>query len=216
MLVFSCGTNRTPDQIYTQNIPNSSKLIYSCRYYGEFVTSSDHYKIVIQDSTKKIFDDGFVEITGKGTIESINPNNTIKFIHTEYNDQFIGENDSISTTIENSSNFKFITTRYQSSYGMNEEYYFDKFIETSDSLSFIGLKSKYSEKRVNALSFKKGGIWIKDKDGTVSEITLSRIMSRNRSEGNPIQYGRKHYSFRPIKKTHPNELTNYGIFKRIK
>jgi hypothetical protein len=246
IICFACNTNntnnnRTPESLYRQRIPNSSKVIYQFSYAGSFVTSSSDNGKVILDSTEVFtweksrnklpfyiasIDMDLKQINGIEFIEPevTNVKGTYKI---PYGDMEIA--------------IKQYTSKRGS--GMGLFYRYENFYETQDSIFFENLVIDGFGLNVSSpIGFRKGIFTVKeDGCGYVNKFEFSIISQyplweRMKSKSDTIDirdskdlFGRNQIDLPPLSTVYlfnieiipdstskKQKVSDYGVYKRIK
>ena len=113
------------------------------------------------------------------------------------------------------------------------EYEFESFKETNDSLFIYGLNEKFGNnlKDKNSVSFQKGNIkLITDENGKIFRVVIKELFKDNATKfkykkvtaeitekitDSPVICFRVYY-FLPKKEVYESEFSDYGIYKRVK
>lgn len=113
------------------------------------------------------------------------------------------------------------------------EYEFESFKETNDSLFIYGLDEKFGKnlKDKNSVSFQKGNIkLITDENGKIFRVVIKELFKDNATKfkykkgtakitekitDSPVICFRVYY-FLPKKEIYESEFSDYGIYKRVK
>ena len=207
--------------LYQQKIEGSPNILYKYDAWGG--RDSEISGFVIKDSIEK-FDVNVNELLPIGYLVTIPDRKSILFVKdTSPEDVMDGENPRFipieTINIENKGIF--ITT-YTYQYkafakrgqGYNE-YHFENFKETRDSLYFYNLDDVVSMEKshLDILRFKKPNIFISRKKNS-EEISEIRIEDLKLTDKHEI-ISKITYDLTPKKHVSINEFSDYGIFKEV-
>lgn len=232
---FSCGEAYEVDELYRQQIPNSSKLIYyfdACSKYND----SQKFGCVILDSTEE-FKISKIQELPSTYFDGIPTSEKIKLINLVFSgENSTKEKDTLLNPIKHySRKFEGLNleiTEYNETYGSApeiglKEFNFEKFIESKDSLTFYDVEWKTGEKLSQKITFQKGNIKIiEDKNGNIIYINIKQFINKKGGIYKPTEpfklienqsiVGFATYEFHPKKVIRSSELTNIGIYKIVK
>lgn len=215
LVSVSCSMRMELGYLYRQPIENTSKVIYHFTYLADFVTNSDYSGYVILDSTINFSEKEARDCRLRGGFVDSIKHNEINMLYLTWDENYSKENDSIGYFIDTFGNIKVTTTQYNSGWGNTNRYYFDKMIDNDKNVTFIGLEKKYGRDLPDSVIFRKGGMFVYEKDGFISSIFFSKIRTR-RKENGMIQYGKESFQFNPKDSILVSELSDYGYFKLVK
>ncbi len=212
LILTACDGNWNTE-IYTQKIPNSSKVIYDFSAWGGRDTHISGISIV--DSTIE-FDFLNTEMFPISIIEYMPNKDTLNIISLIKNK----EEYSVTTYIENVDSLKVRIREYHEypyhhkKSGVIGKYKFRKFVETQDSIKFIGLKKDYGATIDTAeISFLKGNIkLIEDTCKVVHNIWINKIEFIGNKDNKYACIGT--YYFIPTQTYHTWDFSDNGIFKQ--
>lgn len=232
-IVCSCNTNnRTLEELYRMQIPNSSKVIYQFYYEGPMAFSSAWSGTTILDSTETFSESKIIEFPGifGFNIESANQITAIELRHEENNlDSLLVPVETYQQTIQG---VKIDVARYNRMGGNTisgcglREYYFDSFKETRDSLYFYGIERKFGQIKTDTCGFKKGGIkLIQNTDGNINRFEIGELVTGLKDtykpdkpftivHEQPIVCHAINY-FYPKDTINNFEVSDVGIFKKV-
>jgi hypothetical protein len=235
MFLSSCGGDDWNTDLYVQRIPNSSKVIYDYDAWGG--RDSHKFGIVIMDSTeafevnrvRNLPISYFTEVPNSSRIHAISlqkaDDDSTSLNPTEKQEVRVSD---IHLEIDT---YKEYSGYSDAGCGLNE-YQFQTFKETKDSLYVFGLQKIFGvnlEGRKN-VGFQKGNIkLITDSSGKLMRLEIKELFRGkankhkykkgtteviNRTENTPVVCLRTYY-FKPLKTIYSNDFTDYGIFKPI-
>ena len=220
--LYSCGYGEWETTLYAQKIEGTSKVLYKYDASGgrDSMVSGylilDSTEIFEVDLPKNLPFSYLVEIPNKEYILGVdfeepdyeNLDNNQKKIFTPIKNLNTGEqNIEIKTKIYQYSGF-------MSRNGGYDEYEFESFKETRDSLFFYNLEDVKSlkPKQLENLKFKKRNVVIMQYAN--KEVIAIRIEDLILSNNNEL-ISNITYSLIPKKKLNSNQFTAYGVFKEI-
>lgn len=233
----SCGIGEWDVELYQQRIPNSSKVIYEYDAWGG--RDSHTSGIVLMDSTEKFKVNSsrklpisyFLALPNKNRIKSIELKKAVN------NDEITL--DKIDSKKLNNSGIDIEVDYYEKYSGYSNatcllnEYEFESFKETNDSLFIYGLNEKFGKnlKDKNSVSFQKGNIkLITDENGKIFRVVIKELFKDNATKfkytkgtaeitekitDSPVICFRVYY-FLPKKEIYESEFSDFGIYKRVK
>ncbi len=221
--------------MYIQRIPNSSKVIYDYDAWGG--RDSHQFGIVIMDSTEdfevnKVWNlpiSYFTEVPNSSRIHAISLQNA--------------DDDSIALhPIENQeirvSDISLVINKYKKYNGYSDagcilnEYQFQTFKETKDSLYLFGLQEIFGGnlEGKDDVGFKKANIkLIADSNGKLIRLEIKDLFKGKankhkykkgtaeiieRTNNSPVVCLRTYY-FKHLRTVYSREFTDYGIFKPV-
>jgi hypothetical protein len=235
-LCFSCGESYEVDELYKQQIPNSSKVIYCFDAWSKY---NDSHKsgCAILDSTEEFKISKIEELPssyfdGKPSIEKIKLIN----VTSSYENPPTQKDTLLNPKKHYFRKFNGLDveiTEYNKTYGSGsidtglKIYNFEKFIESKDSLTFYDIEYKTGEKLSQKTAFPKGNIKIvEDNNGKIIYVRIEQFINKKGAIYKPTKplelvknqpiIGFATYEFHPKKTINSRELTNIGIYKKVK
>lgn len=147
---------------------------------------------------------------------------SIKIQHTinlNYDDNYLTDKNLV--VMDNKGNFSvesikvsdIKSAKMDNGIGISSIYKFESFEEKSDSIIFCGLKAIFAMKKMDRISFKKGGIFVKQQNGIVKEISFS--LSKVFKVNDGFRIGQETMVFIPSKPLMMSKISDYGFFKQI-
>jgi len=235
LLLTSCGGGEWDTELYIQRIPNSSKIIYDYDAWGG--RDSHEFGIVIMDSTED-FEVNKVQNLPISYLTEVPNGSRIHAISLQKaNDDSISLHplekqnihvSDINLEIDNYAEY----SGYSDAGCMLNEYRFQAFKETEDSLYLFGLQKDFGVnlEGKDDVGFKKGNIkLIADSNGKLIRLEIKDLFKGKankhkykkgtaeiieRTDNSPVVCLRTYY-FKPLKTIYSSDFTDYGIFKPI-
>jgi hypothetical protein len=235
LLLSSCGGGDWNTDLYVQRIPNSSKVIYDYDAWGG--RDSHQFGIAIMDSTEG-FEINKVRNLPISYFTEVPNNSRIHAISLQKAD---GENISLNPIVSKDTRVSDIDLKidsYEEYSGYSDagcivnEYQFQEFKETEDSLYLFGLKKIFGVnlEGKESVGFPKGNIkLIADSNGKLMRLEIKELFKGKankhkykkgtaevieKTENSPVVCLRSFY-FKPLKSIYSNDFTDYGIFKPL-
>ncbi|MCC9167969.1 hypothetical protein [Pontibacter harenae] len=235
LFLSSCGGGEWDTYLHVQRIPNSNKVIYEYDAWGG--RDSHQFGIVIMDSTedfevnkvRNLPISYFTEVPNSSQIHAISlqkaGDDSISLNPVANQEVRISD---IHLEIDNYKEY----SGYSDAGCILNEYRFQTFKETEDSLYLFGLQKIFGvnlEGKEN-VGFQKGNIkLITDSNGKLMRLEIKELFKGKankhkykkstaevieRKENSPVVCLRTYY-FKPLKTFYSDDFTDYGIFKPI-
>lgn len=223
--------------LYRQRIAGSSYVLYQFEYPGAFVTTSDFMGVTILDSTIAFSRDKIDRLPS--TYFAAKPTmSSLQLVDIDFGQVPRTPKDTLLTPyrqyIKKYNGVPFHIVEFHDTYGSATEdtglmeYEFGGLLETADSLVFYQVTKKFGGKKFpTRVSFPKGNLRVEDstqqninyiaveqlviKHGSIYKPTTPRKLVPNQ----PI-VGWASYRFYPRKAMNSFDLTDIGIWKRIR
>ncbi|RXM52690.1 MULTISPECIES: hypothetical protein [unclassified Chryseobacterium] len=228
LILYSCGFGKTEwriDQLYTQKIEGTSKVIYYFSAWGGL--DSNPHGFIILDSTKQFQVEvesilpiyQLSQIPNKSNIEGITHECYGTCGDPYYNSIPIFKPMKVNISSENE--IKLTTRTYQyKGYSEHdralERYVFEKYKETKDSLFFYNLNDVESMNGIHLdeLKVKKGETYLLfNKQDNIEKIIVDDVTLNLKT--NSIEKIR-HIALTPKNKIRNKEFSERGIFRELK
>jgi hypothetical protein len=233
---FPADVQQEPGELFRQRILNSKFVVYDFYYGSEFVTTSDYKGFAILDSAIPFSKNKIRELPST-LFAAIPTSSEIKMIDITYNYSET-EKDTVMTPAgeqtEKIENMLVSVARYNSTFGSASSstglmrYQFDSIKETEDSITFYNVSKVFGGKAfASVATFVKGNVKIFDSaNGNINHVGIRQLIVKRGDIYKPKKpfmvvpnqpiVGEAQYEFYPRHPIKSTQLTDYGIFKRIK
>lgn len=217
-IIQCCGIGEWSTTLHSQKIEGTSKILYKYDAWGGMDSHSFGYVLLDSTETFEVNQSKNLPISYLEDIPNRNyilgvefeqPKNTNQYVFTPVKINNM-EEDGIGIKIKTYQNSGFLS-RTQG----YEEYQFESFMETRDSIYFYNLDDVkiMKPRHLNFLKFKKRNVLInQDINSVISNIVVEDLLISIR---NSEIISNKTYSLTPKKKMKSNQFSNQGVFKEV-